>query len=282
MRRIALISTALALLATAAPAGATFAGRNGLVAYGAFDGVHVMQADGTRDRIVSRVGPARDLEWGPRGNRIAFSRGGSIWVANLNTGTTSRLTHGKYDLDPSWSSNGGSIAYTRYHGTTPGVWRVRLSDGQKTQIVAARVGAAEWSPDGRWIAYSADADVHVVGPNGQGDHTLVDFPDGEGEPLAGSLSWAPDTSELAILTTANVAACDDCELLWTVNSDGSDLHKVTSRFRDLGFPFWSPDGESISFCEFAELQSVEKQQAVVHHGERYVGPTCGESWQARP
>jgi Tol biopolymer transport system component len=281
MRKTALTIAALALLATAAPASATFPGRDGLVAYGAMDGVHVMRPDGTRDRIASHVGPATDAAWGPKGNRIAFSRGGSIWVANLNTGTTSRLTYGQYDLDPSWSSNGGSIAYTRFHGPTPGVWRVRLSDGQKTRIVAARVGAAEWSPDGRWIAYS-EGDVHVVRPNGQDDQTLVDFPEGPGEPLAGSLSWAPDASELAILTGADVAACDDCELLWTVNSDGSDLHQVTSRMRDLGLPFWAPDGQSISFCEFAELQSVRKQQAVVHHGEHYVGPTCGESWQARP
>src|SRR5919202_2040758 len=125
MRKATIAAAATAaLLITAAPASATFRGRNGLVAYGARDGVHVTRPDGKRDRVVSRVGPAGGAEWGPNGRRIAFAHAGGIWIANLNTGRTRRVTHGRYDSDPTWSPNGGAIAYARSSGSSQGVWVV--------------------------------------------------------------------------------------------------------------------------------------------------------------
>ena len=279
------IVCALASLAAAAPAAATYPGRDGLIARGDTDGVHVLRADGSRDRLVSRVGRASDAQWGPNGRRIAFVHAGSVWVVNLNDGTTRRVTAGRYDFNPSFSAAGGSIAYGRYDGASPGLWVVRLSDGRKTRIVAGRIAAAEWSPDGAWIAYSADdGDAYLVRPNGSGRHKLVDFPDGPGDPLAGWLSWAPDASELAVDTEANSAACDGCETLYTVDADGSDLESVAKS--EIGRPFWAPEGGSIAYCQSgyatSDGQYSEKLQAVVAHGERYLGPTCGTSWQALP
>jgi Tol biopolymer transport system component len=236
------------------------------------------------------VGPAAGAEWGPHGNRIAFTHAGSIHVVDLNAGTTRRLTFGRYDGSPSWSKNGGSIAYTRFDGPSPGIWLVRLSDGQKTRVVAGRIAYAEWAPDGRWIAYT-DYDVNgssviLVRPNGQGMHAIVGFPEGGGGPLPGGASWSPDSGKLAIVTESNSAACEGCELLWTVHSDGSDLDQATSHIGGYGSPFWAPDGTSIAFCKFGyagpNYEPFDQQQSLVFHAQRYVGPTCGTSWQARP
>ena len=277
------IICALVALAAASPAGATYPGGNGLIARGDMDGVHVLRPDGTHERLVSRLGQASDASWGPHGRRIAFVHAGSVWVVNLSQGTTRRVTTGRHDLNPSFSAAGGSIAYARYDGAGPGLWVVRLSDGRKTRIVAGRIAAAEWSPDGAWIAYSADdGDAYLVRPNGSGRHKLVDFPAGPGEPLAGWLSWAPDGSELAVDTEANSGACDGCETLYTVHADGSDLESVAKS--EIGRPFWSPTGGLIAYCQSgyatSDGQFFEKLQAVVAHGERYLGPTCGTSWQA--
>src|SRR4051812_40445250 len=121
MRGTIIAVAAFAVLATAAPAAATFPGRNALVASGENDGLHVMRPDGTHDRVVSRVGPADGAAWGPRGNRIAFVHADSIWIANLGDGRTRRITHGRYDTDPSFSPGGGALAYSRSVGSSPGV-----------------------------------------------------------------------------------------------------------------------------------------------------------------
>ena len=282
------IVVVIAALAAAAPAGATFAGRNGLVAYGAKDGVHVMRPDGTRDRIVSRVAPATDAEWGPRGNRIAFSSRGSIYVADLQRGTTRRLTFGRFDRHPSWSPQAALIIYTRYRGPGHGLWRLRVADGRKTQFLGNWIGDAELSPDGRWIAYFDPQLSHrwvfLLNPWTNSQRTLAVFPRGDGQPRPASVAWSPDSREVAINTEANAAACEGCQTLYTVNVDGSDLKAVAEG--GISSPFYSPDGQSLAYCSFGysppNYEPFAQQQALVHHGEHYVGPTCGTSWQARP
>ena len=275
-------ATIAALLVAAAPASATFPGRNGLIARGADDGVHVMRSDGTHDRLVSRLGPARDPAWGPAGRRIAFSHEGSIWVVNLNGGTTRRVTHGRHDSSPAWSSQGGAIAYSRSAWGSRGLWTVRLSDGRKTRIVADSVDQVDWAPDGSWIAYVVDFNVHLVRPNGEDAHTIVDFRNpGNERPYADGLSWAPDASELAISVFLN--ACYGCNGVYTVRPDGSDLEPVAGDLE--GAPVWSPAGRAIAYCHVSVPQTGEPEyelHALTAHGERYVGPTCGDDWQALP
>jgi Tol biopolymer transport system component len=284
MRKTTILIAAVAMLAAAAPAGATFPGRNGLVAYGAEDGLHVMRPDGTRDRIVSHKPHAVGAAWGPSGNRIAFSSSGRIYVANLRTGKTESFTASSSDSSPTWSSKGTRIAFIRGQYGERRVWYVRLSDKRRGLLIPGDVNDAEYAPDGSSIAYSSsDGDVYLARPNGKAAHKLVDFPAGPAQPLAGQLSWAPDSSELAVNTEANSAACEGCETLYTVNADGSGLKAVARE--GIGNPFYAPNGRSLRYCSFGyappAYEPFHQQQALVHHGERYVGPTCGESWQAR-
>lgn len=279
------IICAVAALAAAAPASATFPGRNGLVTYGSRDGLHVMRPNGTHDRIVSRHAPAQDAEWGPRGNRIAFSSNGRIYVFDVRTRKSESFTASNSDTAPTWSANGRRIAFVRDVGGKRQVWYVRLSDRRRDVLVPSEVSDAEYAPDGSSLAYSAsDGDVYLARPDGRDAHKLVDFPEGDGQPLAGQLSWAPDASELAVNTEANSGMCDGCETLYTVNADGSGLKPVTSD--GVGDPFYSPDGRRLAYCSFGyggpTGEFFMQQQALVRHGDRYVGPTCGESWQARP
>jgi Tol biopolymer transport system component len=273
-------------LAAAAPASATFPGRNGLVAYGAADGLHVMRPDGTRDRIVSRRPNAVAASWGPHGNRIAFSSRGRIYVANLRTGKSESFTAYGTDSYPTWSSQGTRIAFIRDVAGERQAWYVRLSDRLRDRLpIAGEVNDLEYAPDGSSLAYSsADGDVYLAKPNGHAAHRLVDFPEGDGQPLAAQLSWAPDASELAVNTEANAGACEGCETLYTVNADGSGLKRVTRT--GIADPFYSPDGRSLAYCSFsyagARFEPDANQQVLVTHGEHYGGPTCGESWQARP
>ncbi|MFL5781457.1 MAG: TolB family protein [Thermoleophilaceae bacterium] len=275
----------MAMLAAAAPAGATFPGRNGLVAYGAEDGLHVMRPDGTHDRIVSHKPHATGAAWGPSGNRIAFSASGRIYVANLRTGKTESFIAFGTDSSPTWSSKGTRIAFIRDVAGERQVWYVRLSDKLRDELIPGNVSDVEYAPDGSSIAYSSsDGDVYLAKPNGHASHKLVDFPEGDGQPLAGQLSWASDASELAVDTEANAGMCEGCEKLYTVNADGSGLKRITST--GIADPFYSPDGRQLRYCSFsyagARFEPDAHQQVLVFHGEHYGGPTCGESWQARP
>ncbi len=48
----------------------------------------------------------------PDGSRLAYSHSGDIWVADLATGSATRLTaHPGYDTSPIWSPDGSKIAF---------------------------------------------------------------------------------------------------------------------------------------------------------------------------
>src|SRR2546423_845041 len=83
------------------------------------------------------------------GQRVAFVRGGSVYV---HSGTTeTRLTRDTDDTRPRWSPDGTRIAF----GHAGRLW-VMNADGTGRQAVASgATGGASWSPDGRWLAYAA-------------------------------------------------------------------------------------------------------------------------------
>jgi hypothetical protein len=55
----------------------------------------------------------------------------------------------------------------------------------------------------------------------------------------------------------------------------------------VGRPIWSPDGTMIAYCRSGYSSDspygwYAQLEAAVLRGRRYLGPTCGNSWQARP
>jgi Tol biopolymer transport system component len=60
---------------------------------------------------------ARSPAWSPNGSSIAFVRGGaassSIWLLDLRSGVTRRLTHGGVDVAPAWAPNGEALVFVR-------------------------------------------------------------------------------------------------------------------------------------------------------------------------
>jgi Tol biopolymer transport system component len=103
--------------------------------------------------------------WTPDGKRIVFAWQKSL-VSNLfsqpydGSSPMERLTTSEYERQPgSWSSDGPTLALAEYHG----------DNGYKIVLLEARSGRVrpflnsqfneaypEFSPDGRWIAYSSN------------------------------------------------------------------------------------------------------------------------------
>jgi Tol biopolymer transport system component len=113
----------------------------------------------------------------------------------------------------------------------------------------------EWSPDGRWIAYSAvtradegrTASIWIVHPDGTGARRLTHPADGAYD-LAGP--YNPRTGKIAftrcakpVLLTGGMEP-DTCAV-WTMNPDATDQRRLAAESEQ---PAWSPDGHRIVFA----------------------------------
>ncbi|MCY4400636.1 MAG: amidohydrolase family protein [Gemmatimonadetes bacterium] len=102
---------------------------------------------------------AKMLRWyaaSPDASRIAFQAVGRIWLAAANGGTPTRLTggDGPHEFSPSWSPDGGWIAYTTWDGGEGGhVWKIAAGGGTPRQLTTSPSEYAHpvWTPDGSEI-----------------------------------------------------------------------------------------------------------------------------------
>lgn len=126
----------------------------------------VVIIDASTGREVSRVTAHASVNtspsWSPDGRKIAFvsdrSGGPNVWISNLKTGKSRRLTAG-YCGSPDWSPIGDTILYAQMVGGGKfAVMRHDLDTGRTRRLTAPEASAESpaFSPHGRYIAY-----VHV-------------------------------------------------------------------------------------------------------------------------
>ena len=197
-------------------------------------GINVMAADGSDSQPL--VTP-EDLEndiiwvrpaWSPDGGRIAFvtqnldggrsasaaknlEGEGSIYVVEVDGSGLRRLTDHGYTSMPTWSPDGGSLAFAM-PSTERGLYSLYTIDPDGSQLkevaetISRRIHWTEtvsWSPDGSAILFEGYA-----------------FPvDGSAEwRIPGALlrAWSPDGSRIAIMKSGSDS------VLYTVAKDGTD------------------------------------------------------------
>ena len=168
IRRITAPAAILSLLAVSAvamaqPASATYPGGEGRVAYvrttfSPFEwNVWTIGLDGTQQQLTSD-GRSEQPSWSPNGEWIAYvSTRPDFWTdifAMKADGSDKRnLTNDVgHNNSPSWDPGSKSIAYS----TGNQIVELNLSTGVKTPVVSCNCNALEpeYSPDGRYIAYS--------------------------------------------------------------------------------------------------------------------------------
>jgi Tol biopolymer transport system component len=124
------------------------------------------RADGT-ERLQLSFAPFQALlpRWSPDGKRIAFmatapGKPWKVYVVSATGGTPELLvSDGVTETEPSWSSDGNSIAFSRMpsaSGYRPGTPDIRIIDltSHAVSILPQSEGliAPRWSPDGRYLA----------------------------------------------------------------------------------------------------------------------------------
>lgn len=186
--------------------------------------IFVVPRDGGEPRqITSLAVDARDAAWRPDGEALAFVADthardehtyerADLWTATLD-GDVTRLTDDEYDYGaPAWSPDGRWIAVQGSlgldvvvrekwdHGAPSDLWLIS-ADGSVSRNVTENwdliPGAPEWSPDGRWIYFTADdaGSTHLcrIHPEG-GSVQEVTF----GEERVGSVSFSADGEHVAL------------------------------------------------------------------------------------
>ena len=151
--------------------------------------IYVMDADGSNPQnLTNDLNDDKYPSWSPDGKRIIFSserdghfRGeagitSEIYVMDADGGNQQKLTNNRQnDWDPSWSPDGGHIAFV---SDRKGDWEnleiyVMDADGgnqQKLTNNRGYDGAPSWSPDGKRIAFTSERDenwgIYVMDTDG--------------------------------------------------------------------------------------------------------------------
>lgn len=135
--------------------------------------LYTMDVDGSGIRRLTHGTDDSGPAWSRDGERIAFSRGGEIWVIDADGSRAAVLRTGPVLVsDPSWSPDGASIVVD----SVDGLYLLAADGTGAHRLVRGVQDAAEpaWSPDGKWIAFSASDEVKacsaifVVRPDGTG------------------------------------------------------------------------------------------------------------------
>jgi len=233
--------------------------RPGFIAFDSAEGIVLQTADGTSRRVI--VGPdgasvsptfSRDGLHLAYWHRPGASGPWSLVVVDPDGSGASTVAEGvnlaeseeslNQPSNIAWSPDSRRIAYAADVGSEQALFVVTLGERGAKRITGPSVRAIfpTWRPDGSVIAFqdSASETLHVVAPDGSGEHQLSLLPHTSLWP-----EWSPDGSMIATTAARN----DDSEI-FTVSADGKT---VRNRSGDQGGnfdPTWSPDGSRLAWA----------------------------------
>lgn len=170
---------------------------------------------------------------------------GSLWIVEGDGEGRRRLTdppEGAFDFDPDWAPDGRRLVYRRdFKGAGGSVERseVRVVGIDCRDELVGPGSFPAWSPDGRWIALTAEKGIVSVSPDGTEERVL----DASGE----CATWSPLGRRMTYCSNDfDSPLSDDWDVI-VMATDGSEKMQLTE---DPGrdYPYaWSPDASQIAF-----------------------------------
>ena len=207
--------------------------------------------------LVAASSPAGGASAGP-GSLIAFTRcreltsclrGSDIWVMRPDVSGLKRLTRdGTHNGSPSWSPDGGRIAFVSGRDGFDQIWTMK-ADGSGMRRLTAPQGLDEqpaWSPDGRRIAFVRKASatrgaIYLINANGTGLQALT-----RGRGDYQHPSWSPDGRRIVYSYAPDPRRTRYG--IYVAEATGRGEHKLSLHSTaDYLDPAWSPDGRRIAF-----------------------------------
>jgi hypothetical protein len=228
------------------------------------EGVHLfaVSPDGSDQRRLTPKGRAvyRSPDVSPDGRTVvvaheipSFENGlGVLATVPIEGGSPTWLTHERWlVLDPTWSPDGGRIAFAGSPGGPFGIYVFDLETGDVRLVPGTdgiSVGHPTWSPDGERIAFEASTgsdtdpqqgwDIYSIAVDGSGMTNLTHTPDAS--EIQPAWSWSLDRIAFVEGGPAEGA-------LRTMSSTGADAKTAYSGELAPANPAWAPDGTAIAF-----------------------------------
>jgi predicted transcriptional regulator len=181
----------------------------------------------------------------PDGQRIAFDsdRDGErgVYVADANGKNVRRVTADGFAAIPSWSPDGGSLAYVRAEPDRPKVWNLwmmNLASGEERRLTSYRYGqpwGGSWFPDGKRIAYSHEDRLVVLNLTNGASRI---YP----SPRKGALVRTPAVSPDGTRAVFQVYHAGT----WLLDFRSGAVKKVLSDPSAEEYA-WAPDGRRVAF-----------------------------------
>ena len=224
------------LLVAVTPAGATFPGTNGRIAFsqgpifpdgGELSGhseVFTIEPSGAGLRQLTHVGDKRSAavpDWSPDGAKIVYESNQSgpfgIWVMNADgSGQTQLSGQGGFgDFYPSFSPDGAKIVYSHC-----------------TEVAG--------------LGFFSECDIDLMNADGSDKKTLLS----NGRWLNTRPEFSPDGEQIAFGSDRGGLQ----GAIWVMNADGSSLRRLTKPSLRAFWPDWSPSGERILFSDHCCVQ----------------------------
>jgi len=246
---------------SSATAGTASPPRNGLIAVGGENGLHIVDPRTGAAALLPGSEEMTDPAWSPDGELLAVSRwdeeNPGVYTVKPDGSDLKLVLQGA--VYPSWSPDGKWLAAVRadYLGEEPTSTLVIVkADGSEERELAVDgtstyigTGQPHWSPDGKRIAFVDEAGhIRLVTPDGE---TVAVHRDRE----AGNLSWSPDSSMLAFDAFEETEETTRQIIVVLELATGKET-VLRGRQDGAGSPAWSPDGKQLAFLSLSAQAPV--------------------------
>ena len=241
---------------TAVPTPTPTAALTGRIAFTLWNGakydVWVANVDGSGRAMI--MGQMRQPAFSPDGSKIAVNGEApdrmNLQVASADGSNLTEVTPNLEDARPNWSPDGSRIVFdsTRYGDRRSRIYILddvtKRTEGRVLRSAGGDTFGRDprWLPDGRIVyggcdywAGNANCGLYVVPSDGSALPTQL----------------TNDSSDMAPAAHGNKVAFmsmrDGNWEIYSINTDGSDLKRLTDNGVNDGLPTFSPDGQFIAF-----------------------------------
>jgi len=187
-----------------------------------------------------------------------------IWVAKPDGSERRQLTSEGQNGLADWSPDGKKLTFMAIRENGPFIG-VMNADGSNQKLFAAGSLSPDWSPDGRFIAFSRNGQIWSMSADGTGEKKITSSAVIKVRP-----SWSPDGKQMVFMVVRNPGSPTNPQpQIGIMNSDGTNERILTVEDRtnfdeggtrvletahDTNAPSWSPVDDRVVFWSGIETK----------------------------